>query len=612
MQIVLWGVLAATVALAALLDNKQAWLRSAELTRPITSGTMTFRLPASWKVSETSGATVALATEPPGASNAPGRMISIVRIATGRDMRPLEFLDWARLIDYAQQAAIDNPPGGSDEPQPTICGWPAERYQFTSASSNGPGMGAGLQDDTEPRTVVTCCVLPGGDAVAVQMDLFTEPTPEDYDLINGVAGSIAIKGVPAAPAGGGVVNLPNGVSVSISPMGTIIPQTDARLSGRDVRLVQPSGLEMLVEIVPFTMFSDQPANMAADALATHDLSWSGAVATAQAVAPRRQWKISPTVQASARVAQQAYAAVDASGRGLIAIFHADIVTNRSLGFDRAWADLSRGIVFGQSSDDYPAMLVAGTAAAQTLSSAPTSAQAVPDGTWWQWSRGDDAGTMSPIGWTEFDRTQQVLMQTRRVLWTGQVARWSTQYVRAPDTGTAIGDATEFALADAPDAATDPAPVFQPLAIQSATLENSGATLALNSGLDRKIKYNIRVQSPPQFVPGPALPVALGRIANDANLSGPVVLRTDWPAGWERAPAVWNAMSLFVRPVTGQTPGALRAVDVEINGSGEISRWYFHSDGTFDHADLPGGVDVRPGDPNQIKGEFAHDPRMGDN
>jgi hypothetical protein len=205
------------------------------------------------------------------------------------------------------------------------------------------------------------------------------------------------------------------------------------------------------------------------------------------------------------------------------------------------------------------------------------------------------------------------MQTRRILWTDQVARWTTQWKRAPNSTTIIGCTTAFDVADAPDASADHPPQFQTVATETATITNPGPTLWLTPVFSRQMHFNVFVPAPEQFVAGPTLPAALGRIAIDPDLSGPVVLRTDGPAGWERSPAVWNALSVFVQkvksPATSQPSDAPRAVDVEVNGSGETSRWYFHPDGTFDHAEMAGGVVVQPGDANQIKSTFAGDPRM---
>jgi hypothetical protein len=49
------------------------------------------------------------------------------------------------------------------------------------------------------------------------------------------------------------------------------------------------------------------------------------------------------------------------------------------------------------------------------------------------------------------------------------------------------------------------------------------------------------------------------------------------------------------------------VQIEANGSGQSSRWYY-KDGTLDHAELPGGLMIRPSTAREIKASFA-DPRL---
>jgi hypothetical protein len=604
MQVVLWVILAATVGLAALVDNGHIWLQSAGLGKSTTLGTISFRLPEHWKISRGSGATVAMAAEPGGSSGTPGRTISIIRLATGQNMLPLEFLQWAGLVDNSLRVtALD----GSDWPSATICGWPAESYLLSDRRYDGfrtdqPGV-----ESSQPRTLIACAVLPGGDAVAVAMDVMGPANIEDGDLLDAVAASIVIKGVPPAPAAGGVVNLPNGVRITIGSQGTILPSTDAKLTGRDVVFVQSNRSPLLVQIEPYTQFGDQEAQSAADALAMHEPAWSGAAPVAMSGKPVRQWRVTPAAPAMLPVSQQAYVAVNADGRGLIAIFHTLSPMLRG-GLDQTWTEMASGIAFGRSVDaDYPAMLAAGAAVVQKLEAEPTPLIAMPDGTWWQWSRPDESGAMSMIGWSRFDRRQRFLLETRRLLWTDDVGRWITQWAFSRDSRTLVGFSTTLQTAGAPDASMNRPPVFRSIVSQVATMTETQLSL-----INERMQIRT-VDRPAQFVHGPILTAVFGRIAINPDIKETLVLRTDWPAGWERAPSAWDALSVFVRPVTAPSASppadALRGVDVEVNGSGETSRWYFHPDGSFDHAELTGGVIIRPGDADQIRSAFAHDPRM---
>ena len=604
MQVVLWVILAATAALAALVDGGHVWLQSAALGKPIMLGTITFRLPERWTMSRGSGATLVEASEPGGSSGSPGRTISVVRLATGRNMLPLEFLQWAGVVDNTLRITAMS---GSDWPSVTICGWPAETYLLSQRRYDGYRMDQPGVESPQPRTLIVCAVLPGGDAVAVAMDLMGPAGIEDGDLLDAVAASIVIKGVSPPPAAGGIVNLPNGVRVSIGSQGTILPATDPKLTGRDVVFAQPNGSPLLAEIEPYAQFGDQEPSSAVDSLATHDLAWSGAAPFALSDKPMRQWRVSPAAPGQLPATQQAYVAVDAAGRGLTVIFHTLTPMPRG-GFDREWSQMAAGIAFGNSAEaDYPAMLASGAAVVQKFQTDSTALNAMPDGTWWQWSRPGDSGAMKLTGWSRFDRQRRFLLETRRILWTDDVGRWLTQWAFSRDSRALIGFSTTFQTAGDPDASIDRPPVFRPVATQIATTTDAQLNL-INERMQLRT-----IDRPAQFVHGPMLAAVFGRIAIDPDISGPVVLRTDWPAGWERAPAAWNALSVFVRrvnsPAASQPADALSAVDVEVNGSGEMSRWYFRADGGFDHAELSGPVVIRPGDADQIRSAFAHDPRM---
>ena len=63
-----------------------------------------------------------------------------------------------------------------------------------------------------------------------------------------------------------------------------------------------------------------------------------------------------------------------------------------------------------------------------------------------------------------------------------------------------------------------------------------------------------------------------------------------------------------RPI-GSVPAGLHGIEVELSGTGQLSRWYFHSDGTLDHADLPGKLTIRPSTAVQIQSSMGNDPRL---
>jgi hypothetical protein len=58
-----------------------------------------------------------------------------------------------------------------------------------------------------------------------------------------------------------------------------------------------------------------------------------------------------------------------------------------------------------------------------------------------------------------------------------------------------------------------------------------------------------------------------------------------------------------------TGARLRCVEAEVNGTGEISRWYFAPDGALDHADFAGDLHLRPSSQSAIESAFAGDHRL---
>jgi hypothetical protein len=51
------------------------------------------------------------------------------------------------------------------------------------------------------------------------------------------------------------------------------------------------------------------------------------------------------------------------------------------------------------------------------------------------------------------------------------------------------------------------------------------------------------------------------------------------------------------------------VEAEVNGTGQLSRWYFAADGTFEHADYAGGVSLQPSTLAEIISATQSDPRL---
>src|SRR5262249_7101392 len=121
-------------------------------------------------------------------------------------------------------------------------------------------------------------------------------------------------------------------------------------------------------------------------------------------------------------------------------------------------------------------------------------------------------------------------------------------------------------------------------------------------------------APPQFVPGALLPLLLEKLAADGKS---MLIRTDSFPGFETVGAP-EPLTLRIEPgpaVPGQSDGEktektpMRSLTIEVNGRGQISRWFFRADGEIDRVELPLGVEGAPSNEERLKFVFGKDGQM---
>jgi hypothetical protein len=113
----------------------------------------------------------------------------------------------------------------------------------------------------------------------------------------------------------------------------------------------------------------------------------------------------------------------------------------------------------------------------------------------------------------------------------------------------------------------------------------------------------------QFVPGGWLSLLIGELTRQ-----PMILRTESFVGHEGA-APPEPLTLIVmhnaeattRSAVDGTP--LRCVTVQVNGSGEVSRWFFREDGRTERIEFAAGLRRLPSDPKTVKFTFEDDQGM---
>jgi hypothetical protein len=98
--------------------------------------------------------------------------------------------------------------------------------------------------------------------------------------------------------------------------------------------------------------------------------------------------------------------------------------------------------------------------------------------------------------------------------------------------------------------------------------------------------------PNQWVPGCWLPLLLGQLADK-----PMILRTESFVGCDGAPLPGLLTLLVSRgsggPVKPDEMGEpMDCVVVNVNGTGQLSRWYYSKDGTLRYIDFADGLRAR--------------------
>jgi hypothetical protein len=143
--------------------------------------------------------------------------------------------------------------------------------------------------------------------------------------------------------------------------------------------------------------------------------------------------------------------------------------------------------------------------------------------------------------------------------------------------------------------------------QTATL--NGANLILAAHPHGEEGEQSKLTAPPQFVPGALLPMLLNKLGDK-----PMLIRTDSFPGFETVGAP-EPLMLRIQPgastseKTHDETTLMRCLTVEVNGSGQISRWYFGGDGELDRVELPGGVQGVPSNEERLKFDFGKDGQM---
>ena len=609
MQAIMWLILGACVALAAMVTKKQRQLNHLELaSQSVGSGNISVRLPTKWRPrprNDEDRRVIALAAEANTGEH--GRELRILTERLDAPMSPLQYLltnFGVTIPGRLEQVQSGLPMLGTVE----IGGFPG--VMITEHLL--PDMMIEDGEEGWGKEVYGCVVLPTLQVIVVQLTGGDPGDLSDESLVQQVASGIAIKSKPRLedPAG---ITLADGITLT-PPTGCLpVASTDALRVDRRfwMNAERPSELAQqrerrwtAIDVVG-CIFSPphDPADAQQRERAIEDaqtllmvrdpLRWRGA----QVGIDGEVYRINPPAE-HADFPVRAFLLPDReSGRALLAVFYGGYDSEAA--FDEMWKELSASVKFLPASS-VAQLEDAGTAEAARLRKEDwNKLLADRDAQWWLWT---DKSDRPHIGWASVDfkpNELSITVETRLRRAGGHIMRVTEQWNRK---GGNFHSETMRALFT--DDGNDDVDSVR----QTTTLRGEQLAVSAQSRTAALAQY--RMPAPPQYVPGAVLPLLMGRLSD-----GPMLLVTDSFPGCQ-ALAAPRPLGVIIRPVEhskrksdGPDGKLLRCVSAQINGSGAVSHWYIDDDGAVAGIELPGGVKCNPSDEKTIGFDFGKDGHM---
>jgi len=572
MQAVMCGVLGATVGLAALVDHRLRDALFLPLTNPISEGSITFRLPAGWKIStriDEGGSLIQTAVDPqPGSERV--MTISVQRVE--RLMPPVEYLHISgRLAGNLREQPADSI---------TIDGWPGQYMPWFGARRSGDAA-------VEVEALVCCVILPDYQAVTLRLEKPAVLDPADRRLVREVIDSMSFGGLDHPQPG--TLALGNDASVDIPADFVVFPQPDPLRRDRMIVSQTPQGQWISAQLIPL-LLANQPVESLRQILAADEHQDSRdpgqakrwLVAQVSAAGPDH-WLIDPEPieRPELLVHHLATLTTNDKGQGLLVVLTATNPAGDD-DLDQVWSQLETRIHLGGSTD-LTGLLSTGAAA--VADKAPLSTP--PRQSWQLWWRGNSAQ-----GWTMEDTDSSGKARFRQTRW----RNWEGTITQMLEQCSPLEQAGDYSIqVQRSDAEAEPFSRFITLFEESTNVSD---TISTRVGL---LEPTV-VDRPPAFVPSTAMGGWL------ANLPPkPLALWTDRFQG-AAAELLFTPLLLLVHPVDSAAKD-LRCFEVELSGTGQLSRWYFRPDGALDHADFPGKLALRPSTLAQVQSAMGNDPRL---
>jgi len=585
MQTFLWVVLLATLGAAEMVDATLRRWAAIHLTGEFQDGRISYRLPQHWKITDQSlGDTGVqhIATDLTPAST--GRKLFISRQKLGTVMLPVQYLLATGQIegDYKLDAGTQS-----------IAGWPAQMVSFSKMINTHHGGVAFFSR-------ICCFVLPSREAVELCMDKPGVWDAADDKLFEQIADAMDIIGLPNPK--NETTRLSNGGIVPCPADFVLYPQADALETARQMVWQADGGKWISVDLIPLAKARQQNVAGLTWALARLELAnedadpavdWLGAKVVPEGAG---RWRIDPPQRADQIVRRRAFLAMDVSGQGLLVRMVATLSTmpDEMLA---AWKTISKGMGFDKPVNvnvllDATDSDLADMRAKQPDAGLPGGVALTSRTWWWLWSTNG-----VPSGWTnqapDLNTATQQRVTVRR--------QWN-------DSRTSVQQ----------NWGVDPENHIPFYMVDRGDFNGNGSlflakTLVNGRQLITRFSFRngpIRLAETPAaaFVPGDQLPDILAKLPSRA-----MAFFTERFPGHETDPLTVPVLVLAT-PINanGQTrpvEATSLAWQVEVLGTGQISRWYFHVGGALDHAEFADDQRVRPSTQAEVTAAFADDPRL---
>ncbi len=597
MQGVVWGIFLLTLGLAAVVAETNRRANRVPLTQTVTVDDVTIHLPDQWRTRPRveDGRTIVQVAEPVGDEEA--RIISIMCDRLPTPMSPLQYLNSSFGVSL---------PGAS--------GGDGEVSSLTTVKvAQQPGvlvtiLAPPTRRDEFAKDLFACTVLPSQRAVVVHLSGRGPVSLQDRELVKQVAGGIAVAHEPNQAKEDEPITLPRLGIMLTPPRGlSAIDERDPNRSDRllwPVSMMKQRGQRLeenwaTVELVECIVPShDNMAQSVETLLLVRDPIWRGANVVPEGP---NTWRADLAKSAVGEAGDmvfpaRAYLLTDANGIGLLAIFRGGF---NGGGFENDWKTIAASVKF----PDSPALKIAGLEAAgaaevkRLRDAGYEKLLADRDEQWWLWTC---PGDRPHLGWSHAGVSLTNLSgksETRLRRWGGIVRRITGEF--------SYRDAEPRYRASATREDAAGQNILQSLQ-QSTSVTGEQLILGARARGDAPEQWNST--APPQFVPGALLPLVLAKLPDK-----PMLLRSESFPGFEAVGAP-EPLTLLLEPASttrkadaDKTP--MRCVAVSVNGSGQISRWFFRSSGELECVELPGGVQCTSSDQSTLEFDFGKDGQM---